>query len=124
MRLRPAVIFQLIFLFYSVTATAQSRAEQYETAVKRFSGCYQSGIESDGFLRLNADETFTWTKDKPRAGKWEMKNVFGIPFRATIIILRFEEGKKEKYEIDDGANSGKKAIALRGKWEMKETVCK
>jgi hypothetical protein len=115
-------VFALVFLFAATKVAAQTKDGQERVAMKRFSGgCYQTGIESDGFLRLNADNTFSWTKSSVRTGTWEMKKVMGIPFQADVIVLKFADSrKKEKYSIDVPG----KAIAIRGGWLLKETECK
>ena len=124
MRTFSITTLTLVLVFVTTMVKAQARKETNDHAVEMFSGCYQTGIKNDGFLKLNSDGTFSWTKDRPRNGTWRMKKVFGIPFSAEIIILKYEDGKKEKYEIDSGGNTGKKAIELRGEWLMKEIACK
>ncbi|SDC84896.1 hypothetical protein [Niabella drilacis] len=111
-----------ILAVFFVTVTPLTVKSQFkinsDSAIRGFSGCYYAGNDEYGLLKLNPDRTFTWTREKTARGTWKMKKVFGIPFPAEIIILKYPTKKKERYEISE------KTIYIGEKLYMSRVPCK
>jgi hypothetical protein len=97
------VIYLLLSLFCSRAVNAQNRHND-QLIVDSYSGCWAPNDSSEERLVTIHDKTFQWInraggKDTLR-GKWRITSRMGIPFKATVIILKFSNGARAKYEVD------------------------
>ncbi len=109
----------MLFTFVSSDAVAQVRVNS-DSSIIYFSGCYHlGGHPEEGILKLNSDRTFQWIKETTHNGTWRTARRQGIPFPATVIILKYENGSKDKFQIWHDPNE----IALRDDKRMYQTDC-
>lgn len=97
------VIYLLLLLFCSWTVNAQDR-QNYQLIIDSYSGCWAPNDTSEERLVTMQDKTFQWINragDKDTLqGKWRITSRMGIPFKATVIILKFSTGGRLVYEVD------------------------
>lgn len=98
-----SVICLLLSLFCSWTVNAQNRHND-QLIIDSYSGCWAPNDSSEERLVTMQDKTFQWTnrtgsKDTLQ-GRWRIASRMGIPFKATVIILKFSNGVREMYEVD------------------------
>jgi hypothetical protein len=77
-------------------------------AYNEYKDCRIFGLNpADGYLVTKADGTFQWTKptDKNDAvadtlrGRWHTKGAISFPKKTDVIIMKFSNGKRKRYEI-------------------------
>lgn len=97
------LIYLLLLLLSGWTVTAQNR-QNYQLIIDSYSGCWGPNDTSEERLVTMQDKTFQWINragDKDTLqGKWRITSRMGIPFKATVIILKFSNGTRAKYEVD------------------------
>lgn len=72
-----------------------------------YTGCWRTDTIADGFLTTYADQRFQWIKPGATNGQtdtllgtWQVKAMYSIPFKITVIALRYKNGSKKKYEVN------------------------
>lgn len=96
------IIYLVLSILYSWTVNAQDR-NNHQQFIDSYSCCWKANYSNEERLVTMQDKTFQWInraggKDMLQ-GKWRIASRMGIPFKATVIILKFSNGTKEIYEV-------------------------
>lgn len=97
------IICLTLLILYTHTTKAQNRnsSEYYK---HYYTGCWQTDSMDDGYLITSANQTFQWIKQANKAvgnidtlrGTWDIRSVYSIPFKGTVIRLKFLNGGRKK----------------------------
>jgi hypothetical protein len=105
---------------YCGMANAQDKSN-HEYYMQHYTGCWKTESAEDGQLITRSDNSFLWIKGDTLKGTWHTRARNSIPFKTTIIVLKFKTGDKEKYEI--GVISRPAAIYLPDGHTFLKTGC-
>lgn len=97
------VAYLLLSILCSWTVNAQNK--HYDQAIiDSYSGCWAPDDTSGERLMTIQDRTFQWINragsNDTLQGKWRIASRMGIPFKATVIIMKFSNGGRAVYEVD------------------------
>lgn len=100
----PVCLFLLFLNIVPGFARPGNNHRQYR---EYYTGCWRVDSLADDYLITYADQRFQWRRPATTGaradtleGTWLIRARYSIPFKMTVIVLRYKNGQRKKYEVN------------------------